>query len=116
MIMRCNLRCSFPLANPCESGCSKRNQHRWLRAQGFNWECAQRPLPPWYAVLAGRAAEIAAAGITAVWLPPPSASVTAEVRRLATPAPMSIVTLESRHVTMSLRLATKRAASICCTL
>ncbi|KAK9822846.1 hypothetical protein WJX81_002820 [Elliptochloris bilobata] len=46
--------------------------------QGFNWECAQRPQPPWYAVLAGRAEEMAAAGITAVWLPPPSASVTAE--------------------------------------
>ena len=47
--------------------------------QGFNWECAQRASPAWYAVLAGRAVEMRAAGITAVWLPPPSVSVSAEV-------------------------------------
>ena len=47
--------------------------------QGFNWECAQRASPAWYAVLAGRAVEMRAAGITAIWLPPPSVSVSAEV-------------------------------------
>ena len=51
--------------------------------QGFNWECAHRPQPAWYAVLAGRAAEMGAAGITAVWLPPPCASVTLEVMLLS---------------------------------
>ena len=48
--------------------------------QGFNWECAHRPQPPWYAILAGRAVEMRSAGITAVWLPPPSVSVSTEVR------------------------------------
>lgn len=48
--------------------------------QGFNWECAQRQHPAWYTVLAGRAVEMQAAGITAVWLPPPSVSVSTEVR------------------------------------
>ena len=40
----------------------------WL--QGFNWECAHRKEPAWYRVLASRAPEMKAAGITAVWLPP----------------------------------------------
>ena len=48
-------------------------------AQGFNWECSQRKDPAWYGILASRAAEMKAAGITAVWLPPPSASVSTEV-------------------------------------
>ncbi|CAL8471337.1 g10879 [Coccomyxa elongata] len=51
---------------------------REVLLQGFNWECSQRASPAWYAVLAGRAVEMRAAGITAVWLPPPSVSVSAE--------------------------------------
>ena len=70
--------------------------------QGFNWECTgepqcfaprpediclllrQLPLagqtqPSWYALLAAKAEVIAAIGITAVWLPPPSVSVSIEV-------------------------------------
>ena len=47
--------------------------------QGFNWECAHRKEPAWYRVLASRAPEMKAAGITAVWLPPPSTSVSIEV-------------------------------------
>ncbi len=48
--------------------------------QGFNWECSHRRDPAWYSVLASRAHEMKDAGITAVWLPPPSASVSTEVR------------------------------------
>ena len=50
-----------------------------MHSQGFNWECSHRKDPAWYRVLAGRAHEMKAAGITAVWLPPPSASVSTEV-------------------------------------
>ena len=50
-----------------------------MHLQGFNWECSHRKDPAWYSVLASRAHEMKAAGITAVWLPPPSASVSTEV-------------------------------------
>lgn len=41
--------------------------------QGFNWESWRNPC--WYEVLHNDAAELAAAGITDIWLPPPSQSV-----------------------------------------
>ncbi|CAI7788337.1 unnamed protein product [Closterium sp. NIES-54] len=40
--------------------------------QAFNWESNKRD---WYLELAPRAADLAACGITAVWLPPPTESV-----------------------------------------
>jgi len=40
--------------------------------QGFNWESHRHK---WYKTLAGQVKEIAKAGFTAVWLPPPSDSV-----------------------------------------
>ncbi len=43
--------------------------------QGFNWESAMRPGGGWYGVVEGLAGEIAAAGFTSVWLPPPSEGV-----------------------------------------
>lgn len=64
--------------------------------QGFNWECHAQRNPSWcvrhaaevgnhhirpprYKVLLSKAEAIAEAGITAVWLPPPSQSVSSEV-------------------------------------
>jgi hypothetical protein len=41
-------------------------------SQGFNWESCKSK---WYNVLSDQAAQIAAAGYTAVWLPPPSDAV-----------------------------------------
>ncbi|CAL5228346.1 g11459 [Coccomyxa viridis] len=52
--------------------------NREVLLQGFNWECSHRRDPAWYSVLASRAHEMKDAGITAVWLPPPSASVSTE--------------------------------------
>lgn len=43
--------------------------------QGFNWESCKRD---WYMEIAPKAAELAACGITAVWLPPPTESVSPE--------------------------------------
>lgn len=40
--------------------------------QGFNWESCKSD---WYKVLMGQMDQIAAAGFTAVWFPPPSDSV-----------------------------------------
>lgn len=44
--------------------------------QGFNWESCK---DPWYRKLVGQAREIAEAGFTAVWLPPPTDSVSSQV-------------------------------------
>lgn len=44
--------------------------------QGFNWESHKGS---WYKTLGEQAKKIAQAGITAVWLPPPSASVSPQV-------------------------------------
>jgi len=41
--------------------------------QGFNWE-SHRPAN-WYRVLKEQVPDIAAAGFSAIWLPPPSESV-----------------------------------------
>mmetsp|Transcript_7826 Transcript_7826/g.23111 ORF Transcript_7826/g.23111 Transcript_7826/m.23111 type:complete len:555 (+) Transcript_7826:328-1992(+) len=50
--------------------------------QGFNWECSSlrdsHKRPYWLAGLADKAEQIAEAGITAVWLPPPCQSIAAE--------------------------------------
>ena len=50
--------------------------------QGFNWECSglrdSHKRPCWLAGLADKAEQIAEAGITAVWLPPPCQSIAAE--------------------------------------
>lgn len=54
--------------------------------QGFNWECSkasagnsrERGGASWYRVMESKAAAIAEASITAVWLPPPSDSVSIE--------------------------------------
>uniref|UniRef100_A0A7S1T2P7 alpha-amylase n=1 Tax=Tetraselmis chuii TaxID=63592 RepID=A0A7S1T2P7_9CHLO len=43
--------------------------------QGFNWESHKHD---WYAVLSGQAADIAEAGFTLVWMPPPTDSVSPE--------------------------------------
>ena len=58
---------------------AQRGSEAILVMQGFNWECSRRRDPAWYSVLASRAHEMKDAGITAVWLPPPSASVSTEV-------------------------------------
>ena len=42
--------------------------------QGFNWESWNKQ-GSWYNVLKGQVADIASAGVTHVWLPPPSHSV-----------------------------------------
>jgi alpha-amylase len=41
--------------------------------QSFNWESPKKY--PWYHILRDQVDEIALAGITDVWLPPPSQSV-----------------------------------------
>lgn len=46
--------------------------------QGFTWESHAQRNPGWYKVLLSKAETIAKAGITAVWLPPPSQSVSSE--------------------------------------
>lgn len=46
--------------------------------QGFNWECCDYE-PSWYQALAGKAYHIKASGFNAVWLPPPSVSVSKQV-------------------------------------
>lgn len=43
--------------------------------QGFNWDSHHQE---WYKVIAGQAAEIAEAGFTSIWLPPPSDSVSSQ--------------------------------------
>uniref|UniRef100_A0A0E0LFM7 Alpha-amylase n=1 Tax=Oryza punctata TaxID=4537 RepID=A0A0E0LFM7_ORYPU len=45
--------------------------------QGFNWE-SWRQSGGWYNLLIGKVDDIAAAGVTHVWLPPPSHSVSAQ--------------------------------------
>ena len=40
--------------------------------QGFNWESWRRN---WWAELAPKAADLAACGVTTIWLPPPTESV-----------------------------------------
>ena len=47
---------------------------RCIMLQGFNWESCNSH-KKWFNVVADEAAEIAAAGFTAVWLPPPTDSV-----------------------------------------
>lgn len=47
--------------------------------QGFNWESHKGS---WYKKLSEQAKNIADAGFSAVWLPPPSASVSPQVRSL----------------------------------
>jgi alpha-amylase len=42
--------------------------------QGFNWESSKQS-GGWYNLLMGKVDDIAAAGVTHVWLPPPSHSV-----------------------------------------
>jgi glycosidase len=51
---------------------------REVLLQGFNWESARRQGGSWYSVLRERAPELAAAGFTVIWLPPPTDSVSAE--------------------------------------
>jgi glycosidase len=55
------------LSNPLESA--------WL--QGFNWE-SWKQSGGWYNMMMGKVDDIAAAGVTHVWLPPPSHSVSNE--------------------------------------
>ena len=50
--------------------------HGVLR-QGFNWE-SWKQSGGWYNMMMGKVDDIAAAGITHVWLPPPSHSVSNE--------------------------------------
>uniref|UniRef100_J3MHL3 Alpha-amylase n=1 Tax=Oryza brachyantha TaxID=4533 RepID=J3MHL3_ORYBR len=45
--------------------------------QGFNWE-SWRQSGGWYSLLMGKVDDVAAAGVTHVWLPPPSHSVSAQ--------------------------------------
>lgn len=45
--------------------------------QGFNWESSKNP-QGWYRVLKNLVPRIAEAGVTHVWLPPPSQSVSPE--------------------------------------
>lgn len=46
----------------------------WIHEQGFNWESSNKQ-GGWYNSLLGSIPELAGAGITHVWLPPPSQSV-----------------------------------------
>jgi hypothetical protein len=45
--------------------------------QGFNWE-SWKQSGGWYNMMMGKVDDIAAAGVTHVWLPPPSHSVSNE--------------------------------------
>jgi alpha-amylase len=45
--------------------------------QGFNWE-SWKQSGGWYNMMMGKVDDIAAAGVTHVWLPPPSHSVSSE--------------------------------------
>jgi alpha-amylase len=49
--------------------------------QAFNWE-SWRQRGGWYNMMMGKVDDIAAAGVTHVWLPPPSHSVASEGRPL----------------------------------
>jgi alpha-amylase len=49
--------------------------------QGFNWE-SWRQSGGWYNLLMGKVDDIVAAGVTHVWLPPPSHSVSTQGRFL----------------------------------
>lgn len=46
----------------------------FARMQGFNWESCNKQ-GGWYNMLKGRVGSIASSGVTHVWLPPPSHSV-----------------------------------------
>lgn len=46
--------------------------------QGFNWDSSSSN--NWYQTLASQAGELAQSGFTAIWLPPPSDSVSEQVR------------------------------------
>ncbi|KAF0911347.1 hypothetical protein E2562_008235 [Oryza meyeriana var. granulata] len=54
--------------------------------QGFNWESWHQS-EGWYNLLMGKVDDIAAAGVTHVWLPPPSHSVSTKGRSPAPPPP-----------------------------
>ena len=59
--------------------------------QGFNWESHRGR--DWYNLLRQQAGTIAAAGFSAIWLPPPSESVSPQgcaPRSLCNPAPLPI--------------------------
>ncbi|XP_057814202.2 alpha-amylase [Cryptomeria japonica] len=58
---------------PSAGGKSKSDPLDIVLFQGFNWESSKSG--SWYNVLKGAAKEIAEAGITDVWFPPPSQSV-----------------------------------------
>lgn len=49
-------------------------------AQAFNWESHKKP---WYRDCMGKVSEWAKQGITSIWLPPPSDSVSPQVRQAA---------------------------------
>lgn len=49
-----------------------------VSAQAFNWESHKKP---WYRDCMGKVSEWAKQGITSIWLPPPSDSVSPQVKQ-----------------------------------
>ena len=70
-------------------------RHGQLARQGFNWESCKQG---WWELMVGQADFIASCGFTAVWLPPPTDSVSREgymcVRAAGLALPCSWVTLQ----------------------
>lgn len=65
----------------CRSSGRRQTTHHWsalFLAQAFNWESHRQKL---YKQLMGRVKDISDAGFTGVWMPPPSDSVSPQVRR-----------------------------------
>ena len=58
--------------------------HAIILLQGFNWE-SWKQSGGWYNMMMGKVDDIAAAGVTHVWLPPPSHSVSTQGPSLSRP-------------------------------
>jgi alpha-amylase len=61
-----------------DSPCSLAPCVRIVCVQAFNWESHKKP---WYRDCMGKVSEWAKQGITSIWLPPPSDSVSPQVRQ-----------------------------------
>lgn len=92
-----------------------------LVLQGFNWESWKQP-GGWYQFLEGRVLELAEAGITHIWLPPPSQSVAPEgihdqfffIRILSLFIYMVLSLLYFRTLFLKSELITNVIRKICC--
>ncbi|GBG73693.1 hypothetical protein CBR_g17035 [Chara braunii] len=66
----------LPLSVPDRQPCPGTGSGKEILLQGFNWE--SHKTGRWYNIIAEQAADIASGGFTAIWLPPPTDSISPE--------------------------------------